>query len=462
MLLPYAGIHDAGKDPLEPTRYRPEFLRETGATQETDLDVLGEQIERRVREIEERDALAEGANLGERLQLLKQSVSLVVFDFVRTGLFEKDKLTVVTLITLRIMMDEGLLSKVYMECIMRGRAAEEVTERGADLSKWLSEASWARLKAIEEDLAQTDPVFADLTERVTSESEEWEEWYNQTNPESAPMPGDYSALTGVPRLMLLRVFRPDRLPTALNDYVREQLGEDFVNQPPFNMSALYEYTSSRTPVLFVLYPGVDPTSWVEDLGRKKGITTENGKFWNISMGQGQEARADKIIVNLSKTGGWVFLQNVHLMQTWLPTLETKLETLDPHEDFRVFISAEPPALSYLKNMPEGLLQSCICVSNEPPSDIKANLNRAWASFSQDRITKCMKPTVFKACLFGLSFFHSVMLGRRRFGFQGWSRAYGFNAGDLRICADVLESYLNREAQVVPWQDLRYGIWSDLI
>jgi dynein heavy chain len=173
------------------------------------------------------------------------------------------------------------------------------------------------------------------------------------------------------------------------------------------------------------------------------------------MGQGQEARADATIERLSNEGGWVFLQNVHLMQTWLPKLDEKLETLDPHPNFRVFISAEPPPLPYMKNIPEGLLRTCICVANEPPSDLKANMARAWHTFSQDRIDRCRKGDVFKACLFGLSFFHSIMLGRRRFGFQGWSRAYGFNNGDLRICADVLESYLDKPIRVVPWEDLKY-------
>jgi dynein heavy chain len=81
--------------------------------------------------------------------------------------------------------------------------------------------------------------------------------------------------------------------------------------------------------------------------------------------------------------------------------------------------------------------------------------RAWKSFSQERIDSSAQDVAFKACLFGLSFFHSLMLGRRRFGFQGWSRPYGFNMGDLNICADVLESYLNRDAKSIPWQDLRY-------
>jgi dynein heavy chain len=276
----------------------------------------------------------------------------------------------------------------------------------------LSETSWARLKAIEEDLGQApNSPFAELTERVAADAEEWEDWYNKSDPEVFPMPGECGTLTDIPRLILMRVFRPDRLPFALTEYVKKNLGEDFVYQRPFHMLDTYHFTTSATPCLFVLYPGVDPTSWVEDLGREMGITAENNTFSNISMGQGQEKRADETIKRMSEIGGWVFLQNVHLMQTWLPTLDEKLETLKCHKNFRVFISAEPPPLSYMKNLPEGLLQSCITISNEPPSDLKANLTRAWDSFAPSRIESSSKKNVFKACLFGLSFFHSVMLGR---------------------------------------------------
>jgi dynein heavy chain len=453
------GIATAGTDPNNRSAAALEAGAGSGADSAdpstTDLAALGDQIAKRVAEIEERDKIAEFSNLPERLRLLKQNVTLVVYDFVRTGLFENDKLTVMTLMTLKIMVDEGQLAREYVDVISRGRIAEEVAPRGVELSAWLSESAWARLKAIEEDLGPTNPVFAELTERIATDAEDWEDWYNRSNPEAHPMPGEYAHLEDVPRLIVMRVMRPDRLPFALAEYVRKNLGEEFVTQPPFQMAVTYNYTTAQTPCLFVLYPGVDPTSWVEDLGREMGVTAEKGNFANISMGQGQEKRADETIRRMSEIGGWIFLQNVHLMQTWLPTLDEKLETLDPHKDFRVFISAEPPPLSYMKNIPEGLLQSCICVANEPPSDLKANLTRAWATFSQARIEASSKPNVFKGCLFGLSFFHSVMLGRRRFGFQGWSRAYGFNMGDLRICSDVLESYLNRKTKTIPWQDLRY-------
>jgi len=70
------------------------------------------------------------------------------------------------------------------------------------------------------------------------------------------------------------------------------------------------------------------------------------------------------------------------------------------------------------------------------------------------VDACSKPAEFKSCLFALCWFHSVILGRRKFGQQGWSRAYSFNNGDLRICADVLSSYLDNSVDV-PWSDLKY-------
>lgn len=50
-----------------------------------------------------------------------------------------------------------------------------------------------------------------------------------------------------------------------------------------------------TPVFFVLFPGVDPTPEVEKVGATRGVSIANGKFLNISMGQGQEDIAIKAL-----------------------------------------------------------------------------------------------------------------------------------------------------------------------
>jgi len=51
-------------------------------------------------------------------------------------------------------------------------------------------------------------------------------------------------------------------------------------------------------------------------------------------------------------------------------------------------------------------------------------------------------------------FHSLILGRTKFGSQGWSRKYNFNDGDLRICGEILHNYL-ATYEKVPYTDLRY-------
>jgi len=68
--------------------------------------------------------------------------------------------------------------------------------------------------------------------------------------------------------------------------------------------------------------------------------------------------------------------------------------------------------------------------------------------------KSHKNNEFKALIFGLIMFHALILGRRKFGSQGWSKFYSFNDGDLTICGDVLHNYLSKYDKV-PYQDLRY-------
>jgi dynein heavy chain, axonemal len=99
-----------------------------------------------------------------------------------------------------------------------------------------------------------------------------------------------------------------------------------------------------------------------------------GTFKNISMGQGQEKPAEKVVETYAKSGGWVMLQNCHLMQSWVPALERLLEIVseNAHPTFRCFISAEPPPIATMKNMPESLMQGSIKVSVKTSPDTDGN------------------------------------------------------------------------------------------
>lgn len=391
------------------------------------------------------------AEMLKRCQDLTESITSCVYNYVRRGLFERDKMTVATMLCLNILLNNGTLCQEEVDYLLLSKSSLDPGNCGS-LAEWLPAVCWPKIKA----LTSLKPLSS-LAEGMVNDPDDWRRWFDNEQAEKLKLPGDFAKTGDFHKIILLRAIRPDRVTNALRAFVAKHLGEMYVTQQPFDMSATYLETNPAIPVFFVLFPGVDPTPWVETLGKTMDISLEKGNFVNLSMGQGQEAFAAESLKRLSTNGGWIILQNVHLMQTWLPTLERSLEEIAgscPHETFRCFISAEPPPMASWKNIPESLMQSCIKVANEAPSDIQSNLRRAWDNFSQERIIECSKPNAFKACLFSLCWFHSIVLGRRRFGQQGWSRSYSFNTGDLTICANILGSYLDNNT-VVPWDDLRY-------
>jgi len=153
------------------------------------------------------------------------------------------------------------------------------------------------------------------------------------------------------------------------------------------------------------------------------------------------------------------------MSSWLPSLERKLEICAEmgHDDFRCFISAEPPMFAgmpapMVKTIPEAILQSCIKVTNEAPVDAKANLRMAYANFSEDKWGPCgddqKKINDCKNCLFALCVFHTMCSAARSLALSAGSRVYPFNTGDLTISSDVLVAYI-RDTPEAPYADLRY-------
>jgi dynein heavy chain len=388
--------------------------------------------------------------LAERCIHLVDSITLITFNYIRRGLFERDKLTVATLLTVRVLMTAEQLDPVEVEVLLEGRSAPEPGNMGP-LSEWMPELIWPKVKNLEKL-----KFFNGLGDMMQADSDDWLGYFDNEHCESAKVPGDLKDISIFHKILLLRALRPDRIASLLTEWIAQEMGQAYVQQPALDMAATYAETDSVTPVFFCLFAGVDPTPWVEEIGKAHGFTIENGKFVNVSMGQGQEKPAEALVERFAKTGGWAMMQNCHLMQTWVPVLERLLEVVceNAHEDFRAFISAEPPVFSDWKNMPESLMQSCIKVANEAPADIKSNLRRCWATFSQERIDINTKPTEFKGCCFALCWFHAMVLGRMKFGQMGWSRKYSFNMGDLKICSNVLTDYLDNNP-VTPWDDIRY-------
>jgi dynein heavy chain len=85
--------------------------------------------------------------------------------------------------------------------------------------------------------------------------------YDAADPVSAPLPRSWATkLDAFQRLLLLRVLRPDKLTTAITEFVKQAMGARFVEPPPLDIDRCFKDSSATTPLIFVLSPGSDPMS----------------------------------------------------------------------------------------------------------------------------------------------------------------------------------------------------------
>ncbi|RLN47693.1 hypothetical protein BBJ29_000554 [Phytophthora kernoviae] len=231
---------------------------------------------------------------------------------------------------------------------------------------------------------------------------------------------------------------------------------------------------------------------VKDQERIKGVD-----YHNIALGQGQEQVAMRTLQMSVESGHWIILNNVHLMPKWMLELDKWLEqlakaskstsyatfrnnlsssndvarmptsrsltTLPPaggtnlntdgrigtlHPNFRLFITSDPSP-----NIPIGVLERSIKLTNEPPTGLRANVKRAFCCFPKTVVDELEPRT--RCILFGLCYFHSLMLERKKFGPQGFNMLYPFAVSDLLASSTVLRNYMDNAPARVPWPDLRY-------
>merc|ERR1719421_2356563 len=173
----------------------------------------------------------------------------------------------------------------------------------------------------------------------------------------------------------------------------------------------------------------------------------------ISLGQGQGPKAAKLIEHGMKEGTWVVLQNCHLCQSWMPTLERTVEGFEDNKHinkaFRLFLTSMPAPY-----FPVPVLQNGVKLTTEPPNGIRANLKRSLLSKSDESLESCSQPAEWRTLQLSLMFFHSIVQERRKFGPLGWNIRYEFNDSDLETSYKTLRKFLDDQDEL-PWDALDY-------
>ncbi len=385
-------------------------------------------------------------NVDDRLDRLCSDLEVRVLYFMGRALFKKDRL-MFALHLIKGMHNDHFQPKEWE--IFTGMVVASVSEtvpRG--YPSWASNDRQAAYRLLTENV----PHLIHALE--LENSSKWSRFASSQEAER-----DLPSLKGVSpfqKVLIIQCFRPDRLFSAMMQFCTDLLRIDSVSPPPFSLDSFYKESTGKTPMLLVSSPGADPSKELQEYAAK---TVGPGSYDELAMGGGQQDVALHLLRDAATNGSWLCLKNLHLVVSWLPTLEKELSSLEPHADFRLWLTSEEHS-----NFPSILLQESLKATFESPPGIKKNLQRIIDSWDST-VFEASEPVQCKL-MYLLAIFHAVMQERRTYLPQGWTKFYEFSYGDLKAGGYVMEAAVEamgkrKTSDNLDWEAI-HGLMEDAI
>jgi len=169
-------------------------------------------------------------------------------------------------------------------------------------------------------------------------TESWTTFSRSSHCDREIPPNVLKRITPFQQVLVIQTLRPDCLQSAMEQFTTRALGLKEISPTTLNFKRLYTTDTLPTePILIVISPGADPSQELQEVADS---IVGNDHYHQVAMGQGQAGVAIQLLRDCAINGEWLCLKNLHLVTAWLPTLEKELNALEPHENFRLWLTTE--------------------------------------------------------------------------------------------------------------------------
>lgn len=161
------------------------------------------------------------------------------------------------------MREKNLIDPIAWSLLLRGAAPITDAQKAKILpnpmpKNVLSDINHMFLYSAELNLPD---VFGGILEDMLKENDDWLKWAQGDTPQAEPLPGEWDAkLDDFQKLIIIKAFRSEKLSAAFQTFVLRNMGKFYTEPPPVTMEIVYADTDEKTPMVFILSTGADPTN----------------------------------------------------------------------------------------------------------------------------------------------------------------------------------------------------------
>lgn len=111
------------------------------------------------------------------------------------------------------------------------------------------------------NLECTHSNFEGIVDSMMKNLPEWRKWIKEKEIEKFDVPcGWEQKLSRFQRMLVYKAVRDEKLVFKMREFVEKELGHMFAHPLPVRMEEVYNDSDNKTPVIFILSTGAEPTS----------------------------------------------------------------------------------------------------------------------------------------------------------------------------------------------------------
>ena len=203
----------------------------------------------------------------ERVKFLVKKITEDIFKNIKRGIFESHKTIFSFLIDINILKSKGIVSEDEFSLFVKGPASDNNEKPENPDKTFLSEFQWESLLYFENKFNYLNlssitknrlPEIKEAFEKITNLKESFN---HQIKPIFETMGGIMQILEkSFLKLLMIKMYKPERLLYFVREFVKDDLGELFIDTTPSRLEEVYQESDWKTPIIFILSKGADPTN----------------------------------------------------------------------------------------------------------------------------------------------------------------------------------------------------------